>query len=539
MRGPVIGVWSAADADRFGEALHARVLERELTRRLPGATVRAFAPFGALHPTRFDGGRPAEPLGAWSEERVAELDGVLDLVVIAGGALARVDDRAIATAYEADREEIARIQPSAFVVEALGAGAATPVAWLGVEIDDDLSDDEAARLRAALAARALVAVADEASRDRLRAAGVEREIEVLPSLLLLAARVPDPGALRRRLDGLRAVGAYPASGRPRRVAVGPGGEGRAAEVARTATAVAGDLDQVVPVVAATGRGGGEVPFAQAVLTHMPRGTAAILDAATTDDLLAAIGAASALVSGSPAATLVARAYGVPVVDLDATPREALEDAIRSALDAADPPASDALADAERLDAALDRLAEVARSAAAGRDDGAPAAPEATGALAAQAHLERLERLMGDLARERERAAALARDLAEERKMTAHLQGAYEATVAQNGALGQAVDGLKSRIRDAEVQLGASQLNHYRTLEGMHEQMGSLHAQIGSLDAERGALLARVADLEAQVELLRGESAQKEAVIQSVITSKSWRALAPARSAGQAIRRRVG
>jgi hypothetical protein len=74
---------------------------------------------------------------------------------------------------------------------------------------------------------------------------------------------------------------------------------------------------------------------------------------------------------------------------------------------------------------------------------------------------------------------------------------------------------------------------------MHEQMGSLHAQIGSLDAERGALIARVADLEAQVELLRAESAQKEAVIQSVITSKSWRALAPARSAGQAIRRRVG
>jgi hypothetical protein len=59
-----IGVWGTFDVENFGDTLFPVLARAELGRRLPGAQVRAFAPFGRA--TRLDRGERAEA------ERAAE-----------------------------------------------------------------------------------------------------------------------------------------------------------------------------------------------------------------------------------------------------------------------------------------------------------------------------------------------------------------------------------------------------------------------------------------------------------------------------------
>ena len=68
-----IALWGTFDVDNYGDHLFPRVAAHELGRRLPGATVAPFAPYGWLHPTPLDGGRVAAPLGPWSEARARQL----------------------------------------------------------------------------------------------------------------------------------------------------------------------------------------------------------------------------------------------------------------------------------------------------------------------------------------------------------------------------------------------------------------------------------------------------------------------------------
>lgn len=78
-----IGVWGAFDTGTIADALAGQVLRRELGARLPGGSVRLFAPSGSDRPSPRDGGEPAEPLGAWSPERESDVTADLDLVVLA------------------------------------------------------------------------------------------------------------------------------------------------------------------------------------------------------------------------------------------------------------------------------------------------------------------------------------------------------------------------------------------------------------------------------------------------------------------------
>ncbi|MGH7426610.1 MAG: polysaccharide pyruvyl transferase family protein, partial [Candidatus Methylomirabilales bacterium] len=218
MRQPLrarIGVWGTFDLDSLGDQLRLSVLSHELARRLPGATIRAFAPYGYLRPTRLDGGEPAEPLGAWSEDRAAELAAELDCVIVAGVELHGLQGgESLASRYGVDPEEIRRLAPDRFFIEGLGPEleGRCPIVWSSVGLAVAHDPELASRLAAALSSRPHISVRDEISRARLEATGVTRTIEVVPDPALLAPRLYPASLLEKRLEYLRLMEWYPRRG---------------------------------------------------------------------------------------------------------------------------------------------------------------------------------------------------------------------------------------------------------------------------------------------------------------------------------------
>ncbi len=115
--------------------------------------------------------------------------------------------------YGIDPADAAELRMDRWFIEVLGAAEATcPVVWHAPGVPADLDDGDAERVRAAVAGRAVVAVRDELSRARLEAAGVEREIAVVPDSALLLPRVLTPATLAGHRERLRADDRYPADG---------------------------------------------------------------------------------------------------------------------------------------------------------------------------------------------------------------------------------------------------------------------------------------------------------------------------------------
>ena len=187
-----------------------------MKRRLPQATVRSFSPLGYLHSVALDGGVVAEPLGAWTTERVSELERDLDFVgsVAARSSTTTTSTTASGTTFR--RSEAEHLRPSRFFIEGLGEQAErkTPVAWHSVGIPFELEGEFAERIRVACSRRPYVSVRDQRSRARLIRAGVQREVVVVPDSALLLRRLVPPDVLARRLDYLKAIHAFPDEGRP-------------------------------------------------------------------------------------------------------------------------------------------------------------------------------------------------------------------------------------------------------------------------------------------------------------------------------------
>ena len=56
-----MGLWGTFDVENYGDHLFPRIAAHELGRRIEGVEIRLFSPYGWLHPTRLDEGRPVEP----------------------------------------------------------------------------------------------------------------------------------------------------------------------------------------------------------------------------------------------------------------------------------------------------------------------------------------------------------------------------------------------------------------------------------------------------------------------------------------------
>jgi polysaccharide pyruvyl transferase WcaK-like protein len=257
--------------------------------------------------------------------------------------------------------------------------------WHSVGVPWAPGEQEAGRLRAALAGRPYVTVRDRHSAERLAGAGVGRPIEVVPDSALLMDRIMPVGVLRARLDGLRAAGGYPPAGGP--VLVVQGCDLLVPHVGAVAGAVAhwraarpgGEV-----VVVETGRCRGDGLFAEAlqqVLSPVPLWR--LPEAVTVEDLAAAIVGGDLFVGSSLHGAITALVYGRPFVllklfddakldgfgDVTGLSRAVLHsaDEIPAALDAAmagNVSTPELLASLQgRVDAHFDRLAGMARQAA--------------------------------------------------------------------------------------------------------------------------------------------------------------------------------
>lgn len=385
-RGPRIGIWGTFDLENYGDMLFPLVIEEELARRLPEARLRRLAPVGAGRPNRFDAGRPAEDLGPWSPTRVAELADELDLVVVGGGEIIHTRDELLAPHYGRSPEEMVERAPSRFFIEGLGPDLEreVPVVWTSVGIPFDPEDGEV--LRRALVHRPTITVRDEISRSRLEALGLEAQ--VVPDPILLLPRIWGPDLLERRLRHLRAMDWYPERGWTLIAQGNRAGLPQADETAAAIDRIVEGREDPTVVIVSTGPIHGDDAFAAALKEGLGARTI-LLPEAGLQDVAAAIAHADGFVGSSLHGNITAAAYGRPHAILGwggesklegfAALLEAPESVARTPQDLpaafekmeARGPRPDVLATLQdRVEKHFDRVAELAREAAARRPGGA-------------------------------------------------------------------------------------------------------------------------------------------------------------------------
>ena len=203
---PRVAVVGTFDVDNYGDHLFPRIAVRELSRRLPGATVECYAPFGPLHPTRFTGGPPVLALGPRTDEWLDDFAATYDALLVGGGELLHLNDPLLAGFYGVEPAEVELVAPSRWFLEGLGPEreARCPVFWHAIGVPYDLDAAQAERVRAALDRRTSPPVVrDHRSRERLVAAGVVAPVVVTPDSGLLVDRLLDAADLDERRRRLR------------------------------------------------------------------------------------------------------------------------------------------------------------------------------------------------------------------------------------------------------------------------------------------------------------------------------------------------
>jgi polysaccharide pyruvyl transferase WcaK-like protein len=318
-----IGLLGTFDVDNYGDHLFPRVAVHELARRLPEAVVTPYSPYGRLHPTTLDGGRAAEPLGPWSPEEARKLAAAHDLLVVGGGELIHLNDPLLAPVYGTTPDVLARMAPSRWFVEGLGAEleAGCPVVWHGLGVPWAPDEEGAARLRAALADRPYVTVRDRHSAQRLADAGVDGPVHVVPDSALLIDRIMPAASLSARLDRLRAAGGYPVAGAL--PVLLQGCDLLVAHLEEVVTAVerwrvaqpGTGFSEVVALE--TGRCRGDDQFADGVEKALsPRRVLRLPGEAAVEDIAAAIAGGGVFIGSSLHGAITALVYGRPFVLLN-------------------------------------------------------------------------------------------------------------------------------------------------------------------------------------------------------------------------------
>jgi polysaccharide pyruvyl transferase WcaK-like protein len=315
---PRIGIWGTSDLENYGDLLFPRIAERELLSRLPNALIRAYSPYGYLHPVGLDAGVPAHPLGSWSDERTAELAEQLDCVLIGGGEIIHTRDELLAAHYGVTTQELLDQAPSKFFIEALGPinERACPVLWHSVGIPFDPSEEESLRFRKALESREYTAVRDEKSRARLEKAGVRTEISVVPDSAFLLSRLFPQDLLSRRVDQLRQLGWYP---RRKQALIIQGSRYMISSIPTLADEIARLLNrrsELVPVLIATGPCHGDHEFADALAATLPIPSHRLPESAHVEDLVAAVWGSHGFIGISLHGNITAFCFGKPHVALD-------------------------------------------------------------------------------------------------------------------------------------------------------------------------------------------------------------------------------
>lgn len=345
-----VGVVADWDPDDLRTALTVRVTHAELARRVAGATWRILAAGPRAGPGPHDGGLAVAVLGA------AGLPAGLDCVVVTGDT-----DGAGASAARA---------------------AECPVAWIGARDGDCPPQGAVAGRRSPEPSTAALGPAAG------RAAGK------LPDPLLLVPRLLPAPALARRLHYVRMMGWFPPAGAGFVLDVDGALAPHVADVAREVDAAA-SADAAAVVLMTTSVGDDSASVADAIASSLTVPVHRVPGDATVDDIVAVIAHAAGVAGTSPFATTLARAYGVPRLDVGAAgaPADVTPD-LESVEDVTDVPAVQA-----ELDLDFDRVAAFVDASAAARPRPSDTSRALTtagyvGALA-QAHQRMRERLAAE------------------------------------------------------------------------------------------------------------------------------------------------
>ncbi|HUL85344.1 MAG TPA: polysaccharide pyruvyl transferase family protein [Actinomycetota bacterium] len=375
-----LGLWGTFDLENFGDMLYPRIVRRELARRDPGIEVVPFSPIGYVGHNRFEepGETPAAPLGTWSAGRLAELAEQIDVLAIGGGDIVHDRDAGLASHYGLEPDELHRRRTHRFFCEGL-AGHGVPSAWFAVGVPFEPDVGLAERLRNAESSFSFLSVRDEGSKERLRAAGIEADIDVVPDPAFLVSRLVSAEEIAGRIERLRDGGSFP---RGRRALLIQGTQ----PLRRSVDAIAEQVTAIVrehemePVLVETGPLHGDDEFADALEARLPEPRRLPADAGS-DDLIAAIASCAAFIGSSLHGNIVAAAFDRTWLMLDLV-EQTKRRGVAALLDAEDRVVPDAagIADAfraaaaqgslaprvahlhERIDGAFDRLAELATSA---------------------------------------------------------------------------------------------------------------------------------------------------------------------------------
>ncbi len=351
---PRIGVWGRFDSAGFLDLVQPGILELEFRRRLPEAELRVSAPTT----TASGAGFATAELGAWSSRRAAELSESLDCVIVAGELFGASDERPASAGRSGPR-----LDP--FLIEGLGSKleAACPLVWSGVSVAFDLEPGEAERLRTALGGRSYLSVRDEASRARLRRAGVDADVALIPDPLLLLPRAFPEEVLARRLEYLRHMEWFPRSGQPVVIQESAAFDDRAEELAAT-VAAALERSPVAVVVLGLGPGDGDGRFADALSRHASLATFRIPAGSSVADSVAVLAHARAFVGSSARAAVACSAFGVPALVVERSSGESSRELVLAIRRLLPMPAGTGAepADLAALDAHFDRLADLAEKA---------------------------------------------------------------------------------------------------------------------------------------------------------------------------------
>jgi polysaccharide pyruvyl transferase WcaK-like protein len=319
LRGPRVGIWGTFDVANFGDLLFPRIFEQELRRRLPDAVVRAYSPLGHLHPIPMAGGMHVESLGRPTADRLARLAGELDLVAIGGGDIIHPRDDLYALWYGMAPADAEPLRPSSFFVDGLGRRleTSTPTAWHAVGVPFDLEGEFAKRVRRACSRRAYLAVRDERSRRRLVAAGVDREVALVPDSAFVVDRVFPRADLAARHRRLVAGGAYPGGASPLVVQGGASLRPHLDEIGRSLSTVLAEQPAVPVVLLETGLCHRDDEFADAVARYLdPTRVHRLPRGFVVDDVVAAIAHSRGFLGSSLHGCISAHVFDRPFAVLD-------------------------------------------------------------------------------------------------------------------------------------------------------------------------------------------------------------------------------
>jgi polysaccharide pyruvyl transferase WcaK-like protein len=503
-------LWGTFDVANLGDMLIPRITLGELVRRLPQASVRTFGPYGYLRPTPWDAGEPAEPLGAWTSDRAAEMAEQLDCVVVGGGEIIHTRDALLAPHYGVVPAEVEARRPSRFFIDGLGAELErdVPFLWSAVGIPFDFTPEEADRICQVVSSRPYVAVRDELSRRRLEAVGVERDIAVVPDSGLLMRRLFAPSVLEKRLEYLRLMEWYPPQGRALVVqgnrALVPFAPQLAEAILRVVEergdrALGKERQELSIVLAETGPIHGDTEFADALAGRLPAPVYRLPAAAGVEDIVAAIGHSAGFIGASLHGNIAALVHDRPHVALNLGRQSKLEgfaglirnpDCLVGSVEQV--PGAFARVAAmgsrrglvaalqDRVDTHFDRIAEIAEEAVSGRS-----APNGRLQASANGHLADLEARLEALMRAHEVRGR--RLVAERLAFADHVQ----------------------ELRDV---------------------------QWAEMESERGRLGQEIEDLKLEIQALKHEVAGKEAWLQAIFRTKTFRWSGPFRAMYGKLRR---